>query len=93
MSGGGFARMNGIKYQTFAGWRQRRNNRRQFKPDSPKPLQLIEAVVAAKSDVLPIDHGLMVHLPGGSRMELSDVAQVPAACALLKALEVAYRSC
>ena len=51
MSGAEFAKMIGIHYTTFAGWRQRRNKRRRSKksssgPDSSKPLLLVEAVVA-----------------------------------------------
>jgi hypothetical protein len=93
MSGAEFAKMIGIKYQTFCGWRQRRNKRGQSKPGSPRPLQLVEAVVADRPESVEGHHGLMVHLPGGGRLELSDVAQVPVASALLMSLRTHGEAC
>lgn len=98
MSGAEFARMIGIKYQTFAGWRQRRNKRRSSKksrpkPNVPKPLQLVEAVVANRSEFTEPDHTLVIHLPGGARLELGDASQVPVASALLRSLQPHGSSC
>jgi len=93
MSGSEFAALIGVGYSTFAGWRQRRNKRRQFKPDSPKPLQLVEAVIAERSAGVDQHYGLFVHLPGGVRLEVCDVAQVPLASALLKSLQASGSPC
>jgi hypothetical protein len=97
MSAAGFAAMIGINYTTFAGWRQRRNKRRQSRPAAPavvpKSLQLVEAVVAPKSDVPHPDPALIIHLPGAARMELSDAGQVPLAGALLQALRTTVAPC
>jgi len=91
LSAAGFAAMIGIKYQTFAGWRQRRNKRRRSQSASPaivpKSVQLVEAVAAPKPEALGGEGRLIVHLGGGVRMELSDANQVPLACALLKSLD------
>jgi len=96
MSGPQFAAMIGVKYQTFYGWRQHRTQRRQFgaiaKVPTQPPLQLVEAVVPPKSDVPP-DPTLIIHLPGGGRMELSGLGQVPLACALLKSLQSPLPPC
>jgi hypothetical protein len=97
MSGAEFAAMIGIKYQTFAGWRQRRA--RQRKSDAvarvpTKPaLRLVEAVVAPKSDELSVDQGLKVHLPGGARMEVTHADQLPLVSALLKSLQASGSPC
>jgi hypothetical protein len=98
MSGAEFAKMIGIHCTTFAGWRQRRNKRRQYeklssKSNAPNPLQLVEAVVADRPEGVERPHGLMVHLPGGARLELSDACQVPMAGALLRSLQPHGSSC
>ena len=87
MSGAAFSAMIGINYTTFAGWRQQRNRRRRPKSGSSGPLQLVEAVVAPRSDERPADHGLTIHLPGDARMELSHADQLPLMSALLKSLQ------
>jgi hypothetical protein len=97
VSGAAFAAMIGVKYQTFAGWRQRRARQRKSDavarvPTKP-PLRLVEAVVAPKADEFSVDQGLIIHLFGGARMDLSDVRQVPLACALLKSLQASGSSC
>jgi len=92
-----FAAMIGVKYQTFCGWRRRRTQRRQSgviaKVPTQPPLQLVEAVVAPKPDVPHPYPALIIHLPGGSRMELSSLGQVPLACAVLKSLQSPLPPC
>jgi hypothetical protein len=97
VSGAAFAAMIGIKYQTFAGWRQRRARQRKSDavarvPTKP-PLRLIEAVVTAKPDEAHCQTGLIIHLPGGAHVELSDARQVSLAGALLKSLQAPGSPC
>jgi len=89
LSAAKFAQLSGLKYQTFAGWVQKR---RQRQPKSPAkatdPAKWLEAVVEQAQ--LPVAHGgaaLVLQLPGGVQAELADSKQVPLAAALLRALE------
>ena len=97
MSGAEFAAMIGVKYQTFAGWRQRRARRRRSRAvasvPAKAPLRLIEAVVTAKPDEAHCQTGLIIHLPGGAHVELSDARQVSLAGALLKSLQASGSPC
>lgn len=86
MSGAAFAQWAGIKYTTFMSWAQkRRRAKKAVTPEalpaseptppqartSTKPLRWVEAVVehsAKTADVAGV--GLVVHLPGGVRMEI-----------------------
>ena len=97
LSGAAFAALVGIKYQTFAGWRQRRAGERRSgavaRVPAKPPLRLVEAVVAVKPNTTRPEDRLIIHLPGGARMELSDVRQVPLAGALLKSLPTTGSPC
>jgi transposase len=94
-SGMAFAKLVGVNYQTFAGWLQKRRRERKQYPavskTSPKTVskvQWLEAVVEQKK--LPSGSKqsvLMVHLPGGARMEIADATQAALAAALLRSLE------
>ena len=82
MSVAQFAQRTGLKYSTFAGWLQRY---RRLKQPARKPaLRLLEAVVAPAA---PAAELLVVHLPGGVRLEISEASQIPLAAALVRALE------
>jgi transposase len=95
LSGRKFAELTGINYQTFATWAQKRRRERKQYPASPKSsaksvsqLRWLEAVVEEKK--LPRGSGpsvLVVHLPGGARMEIADATQAALAAALLRSLE------
>jgi len=87
-----FAAVAGIKYSTFAGWVQRY---RRVKPRvASKGVRLIEAVIGPKASKEPESKtGLIVHLPGSVRVELTAVAQVPLAIALLEALQNGRLGC
>ena len=76
-----FARRAGLKYSTFAAWvaRDRRGKGLKRKP----PVRLLEAVVACA----PSTTAVLVHLPGGGRLELREAAQVPLVVALVRAME------
>lgn len=81
MSAAQFARQTGLKYSTFALWVQR--YRRTKRPERKSPLRLLEAVVTAS----PSKSALLVQLPYGARLEISEAGQVPLVAALLRALE------
>lgn len=94
LSGAKFAALVGIKYSTFAAWAMRRRRQRQATDPTPPgkapphPIQWLEAVVAqppapGTSNSSP----LLVHLPGGARLALTDPQHVALAVALLRALE------
>ncbi len=89
LSAAKFAELAGLKYQTFAGWVQRRRKRRDgaapVVAPAPGPGQLrwLEAVVEqAAGDTT----GLCVQLPGGARLEVKSPQQAVLAGALLRAL-------
>ena len=95
MSGVQFAEFVGIKYQTFATWAQQRRRKRKTaagaKPPvqaaAPKQLRWMEAVIEQAHPPAESNHlGLVLHLPCGVRVELTEVKQVPLAVALVRAL-------
>jgi len=90
LSGPKFAALCGVKYQTFATWRQRRKRQRRAYPKrrarrSAARVQWLEASVqpAAPSTV----SGLLLHLPGGARAEISNEHQAGLAASLVRILE------
>ena len=95
-----FAAMVGVKYQTFASWVQKRRRARKQYPPTVKALpstpttagalRLVEAV--AEPAVTKVVESLIVHLPGGARVEVRDARQAVLAAELLQALAPA-RSC
>lgn len=87
-----FAELAGIKYQTFATWLQKRRRQRgdyaagKLKP-AKQSVQWLEAVVAAaQSPDCKNSSGLVLHLPGGERMEVSDEKQAELAAMLIRLL-------
>ena len=81
LSGAKFALLTGIKYSTFATWALRRRRQRGVTASAKVPVksvdqvQWLEAVVAqahGSKDPTP----LVLHLPGGARLELVEVNQV-----------------
>ena len=89
-----FAELAGIKYQTFATWAQKRRSQRGYyaagKLTPAKPsVQWLEAVTEPPAEAV-VKAGalfLVLHLPGGVRVEISDVKQVAMAAALVRALQ------
>lgn len=91
LSGPAFCKVAGINYQTFVGWRK--EARRDRRSDAvrgasvatpPNSVRFLEASlpqmqVAARA-------GIEVCLTGGARLLVADVAQVPLAAQLIKAL-------
>ena len=89
-----FAELAGIKYQTFATWAQNRRRQRgdyvAGKVKTRKPsVQWLEAVMAPPPGAVVKAEALflVLHLPGGARVEISDVKQVEMAAALVRALQ------
>jgi transposase-like protein len=81
LSAAGFARQTGLKYSTFALWVQR--YRRRPRPERKAPLRLLEAVVTPSPTSPPV----LLHWPGGARLEFREASQVPLVAALVRALE------
>lgn len=76
-----FAKLTGLKYSTLAGWLQRY---RRTKPPPPRArkVRLLEAVVERAQPSM----ALVLHLPGGARVEIADASQAVLAAALVRAL-------
>lgn len=82
MSAAQFVQRTGLKYSTFAAWVQR--YRRTKRPERKPAVRLLEAVVTPAA---PAAELLVVHLPGGARLEISEASQIALAAALVRALE------
>ena len=89
-----FAELAGIKYQTFATWVQKRRRQRGDYAAgkitaAKKSVQWLEAVLAPPPGSVVKTGGLtlVLHLPGGVRVEMSDMKQVEMAAALVRALQ------
>ena len=91
LSGAQFAKLAGIKYQTFAAWAARRRKQRaaaQTPAQATDAVRWLEAVVTqAKSPTPEPSSPVRVHLPAGSWIEVGDLKQVTLAAALIHALE------
>lgn len=92
LSAAKFAKVAGLKYSTLAGWLQRY---RRSKPKGRRGrMRLLEAVIdPAGSAALTAAKGVVLHLPGQVRLELSSLADVPIAAALVQALQPAAARC
>ena len=99
LSGAEFAKLAGIKYQTFAAWAARRRKQRVPTPTSvstpgASPVRWLEAVVGESPSSAVVSHGsLKLHLPRGVWIEIADLKQVPLAAALLQALQPRQPPC
>ncbi len=90
LSGPKFAALCGVKYQTFAGWLARRKNQRQAHPKRQPQRKGATQVRWLEASVQPAaaaTHGLLLELPGGVRIHLSNEGHVALAAALVRALE------
>jgi hypothetical protein len=96
MSGTKFAERIGVKYQTFASWRQERRRRLaapmqgragENEPVTGTTLRWVEAVLDGPTACRRQSAtGLQVHLPGGAHVEIGDREQALLAAELLRAL-------
>jgi hypothetical protein len=85
-----FARMAGINYATFAGWRARRKKERETSLEAGPsgvrtPMRLFEATIEAPGVGAGVG-GLAVELPGGERLLITGASQIPWAAELLRVL-------
>lgn len=95
LSGMKFAELTGFNYQTCASWAQRRRRERKQSPTVPgafiksaSQVRWLEAVVdQTKLPAGSAQSVLVVHLSGGTRMEIADAAQAALAAVLLRLLE------
>jgi hypothetical protein len=92
MSGAQFARLTGIKYATFANWRQKRDKEQALVDgesnagvSKPGGMRLLEAVVDGGSGEGKAGHGrgLLIELPGGSGMRIESPVQMQMAAELV----------
>ena len=90
MSGAEFAAYYGVKYTTFASWRQKRErDQKNVHPakrgvaGKPEECTLIE--VTLQEEPKPI--AIRVELPGGSTMQVTNKAEAALAAEVLKMLE------
>ncbi len=86
LSGPKFAALCGVKYQTLAGWLARRKNQRQAHPQRQGAPQ-VRWLEASVQPAAASPHGLVLELPGGVRIHLSNAGHVALAAALVRALE------
>jgi len=82
LSAAQFAKRTGLKYSTLAAWVQR--ERRGKTLHQGRPVRLLEAVV----DPAPggTSSALILHLPGGARLEVNNTQQAALAAELLRSL-------
>ena len=90
LSAESFTELSGIKYSTFAGWLHcRRRNQSCPSPvgDASQKAAWLEAVVGQAQAIGIASTGLLVHLPGGARAEITSQHHIHLAAALVRALE------
>ena len=94
LSAAKFAELAGLKYQTFAGWVQRRRKQRgavaPVVAPGPGQLRWLEAVVEQTAGD---PAGLCLQLPGGARLEVNTPRQAVLAVELLRALAQPAAAC
>lgn len=94
LSAARFAAVTGLKYSTFAAWVHRRRKQpttAKVPAKSADPVRWLEAVVAtAQTAGEPSSAVVVLQLPGGVRLEVTDERQAALAAMLVRALA---RSC
>ena len=98
LSGAKFAALVGIKYQTFAAWALRRRKQNAAPAKVPAPavdqVRWLEAVLdQAQNSGNPRPVSVILQLPGGARLELTDGKQAVLAAALVRALAHPATAC
>lgn len=88
LSGAKFAALTGVKYSTFAAWAHRRRKQQEAglaAARKPDPVRWLEALVEpGPSAMAP---GVILHLPGGVKLELTQASQASLIVSLIRALE------
>lgn len=75
MSGQEFAKWAGVKYPTFAYWRQQRRKKLGIGQEKPLLVNLVEAVMEEPQSKEAVGVSLMIHVPGGLRVECAGAEQ------------------
>lgn len=91
LSGAQFARTVGLKYQTFAYWRQQRQRRQPVAASSGQPasVQWLETAIDQAQAATPVAGPMfVVRLPSGAAIELVHASQTSVAAALVRASTV-----
>ena len=92
LSGAKFAKLAGVKYQTFATWARRRGRQREAEagkvPTTPaEPVKWLEAVDGeVPNSGSKTGHAVVLRWPGGASVELHHSGQISMAAALVRAL-------
>ena len=92
LSGAKFAKLAGIKYQTFATWARRRGRQREAGagkvPSTPaEPVKWLEAVIGeVPNSGSQTGRAVVLQWPGGASVELHHLGQIPLVAALVRAL-------
>ena len=79
MTGAGFARHYGIKYTTFANWIRMRKKER-IVGSTPEKFLLVTAETSGKAE------GVLIQLPNGASLSVTNTAQAELAGAVIRAL-------
>ena len=92
LSGPQFAKVHGLKYQTFASWRQKRQRQREgleIMPTQEATFNLIEASLEADTPPLiaTTTAALNIRLPGGASLEVTDSSGARLAAEILDHLQ------
>lgn len=82
MSGAAFAKLHGLRYTTFANWRNKRRLQNRCNDTSSAFFEEIDIHSSQTQS-----SGLKVSLPGGACVEVDRAEQFPMVAALLKYLE------
>lgn len=92
MTGAQFARTVGLKYPTFAFWRQEREKRKpalagQAPPKGAATVEWLETVIDKAQATGASGSAVMIRLPSGAAIELAHASQASVAAAFLRAWE------
>jgi hypothetical protein len=86
VSGPQFAAVVGVKYQTLAGWARKRRHRGEAKGIAAVPPVAARRWLEATAAESLASGGLVLHVPGGVRMEVADEKQAVLAAVVVRAL-------
>jgi transposase-like protein len=87
LSGPRFAALHGVKYQTLAGWLQKRRRKAVAQPRGLPGPALLSFVAAELREPTESGNAMEIMLTGGTRISVSAPGQVRLAAALIRELE------
>jgi hypothetical protein len=88
-----FAAHVGVKYQTFASWVQKRRKTQADRGAAQRRTGGVQWLEASVMSGARDARGLMIHLPGGARLEVLDAAEAELAVQILRALQNGAVAC